>query len=479
VHWFRVATSLVLLLRERALTGLGFQFVWSISHVLFSFVSLQLKRFAKMQKERFRDDLGSHEWPTEEHTPIHGSSIQLGQFALLVKKDNTHENNGKNFTCTEESPTTTLDTTSTMTRSSSSAHSSSRNDSRRRNPRNDMDCSRKRPNPSILHDKNAFSATQVNKGKPKVWPAMLSDDWCPPGTSIVTLNKGSIHSCSDKLCRWNYLGIQGSLLSSMLESPLFLSTLTVGRKFTECICRRAVCCRLVKHETEKQNSKRTGKIKLPQKRSPKEEKGQPTMSARTASSIPTNMSSSRYRLNHPSILGTSVLLHEGAVETQSDTVGQDVRFHSSLCWAWWPSSSSSSCSPPLNNNTVEPPTNDNDDSVIECIDGATGFSVMPNDFNNSPFGKSTTSSHHEAISPISTYALSKLFLETCAIVKHRQETTTTVEKEDDDAVRAKLGALKGLRVWKSLVSPEYEMTKKNLFGTHAVLRQWRRRLPES
>jgi hypothetical protein len=30
---------------------------------------------------------------------------------------------------------------------------------------------------------------------------------------------------------------------SVLDSPLYMSTLTVGRKFTEAICRRAVCCR--------------------------------------------------------------------------------------------------------------------------------------------------------------------------------------------------------------------------------------------
>jgi Adenosine-deaminase (editase) domain len=433
-----------------------------------------------MQKERFRDDLGSHEWPSEAHAPIHGSSIQLGQFALLVKKGNTHENDSNAFTCTEENPTTNIATTTTSTSSSSQAYSSSSNDTRHGNQGNDMDGSRKRPNPSILHDKNAASATQHNKGKTKVWPALLSDDWCPPGTSIVTLNKGSIHSCSDKLCRWNYLGLQGSLLSSMLESPLFLSTLTVGRKFTECICRRAVCCRLVRPETEKRNRKRTDHTKLRQEQPPKEQNGQSTISAQTVPTIPTYMRRSSYQLNHPAILGTSVLLHEGAVETQIDTIGQDVRFHSSLCWAWWPSSSSSSCCPPLNHISAEPPTSDNDDTGIECIDGATGFSVMPHDYNNSPFEKSTTDSHHETLSPISTYALAKLFLETCALAQHRQETTTTAEEEEDyDALRGKLGTLKGLRQWKSLVSPEYEVTKKNLFGTHVVLKQWKRRMPES
>ena len=46
-----------------------------------------LKKFAKMSKETFRDDLGPDEWPAEAHEPIHGSSIKLGKFSLLVKKD--------------------------------------------------------------------------------------------------------------------------------------------------------------------------------------------------------------------------------------------------------------------------------------------------------------------------------------------------------------------------------------------------------
>lgn len=35
-------------------------------------------------------------------------------------------------------------------------------------------------------------------------------------------------SCSDKLARWALLGLQGSLLGSLLAAPIRLSTLTVG-----------------------------------------------------------------------------------------------------------------------------------------------------------------------------------------------------------------------------------------------------------
>ncbi|PIK47015.1 putative double-stranded RNA-specific adenosine deaminase [Apostichopus japonicus] len=50
-------------------------------------------------------------------------------------------------------------------------------------------------------------------------------------------------SCSDKVCRWNILGLQGSLLSNFIE-PVYLSSLTLGALYHHGHLARAVCCRM-------------------------------------------------------------------------------------------------------------------------------------------------------------------------------------------------------------------------------------------
>ena len=40
----------------------------------------------------------------------------------------------------------------------------------------------------------------------------------------------AVMSCSDKVARWNYLGVQGSLLAAFLE-PIYLTSITVGHDF--------------------------------------------------------------------------------------------------------------------------------------------------------------------------------------------------------------------------------------------------------
>ena len=79
---------------------------------------------------------------------------------------------------------------------------------------------------------------------------------CNQGTALTTerisaqsvdgLNGGEqlrSHSCSDKIARWNVLGLQGALLSRLLKDPLLLTGVVVGDVFSYGHICRALCCR--------------------------------------------------------------------------------------------------------------------------------------------------------------------------------------------------------------------------------------------
>ncbi|KAG1683634.1 tRNA-specific adenosine deaminase 1 [Nymphon striatum] len=62
-----------------------------------------------------------------------------------------------------------------------------------------------------------------------------------PGRGDPTLSM----SCSDKIARWNILGIQGSLLMQFLNHPVYLSTITIGQSpFCEKALDRAIYDRI-------------------------------------------------------------------------------------------------------------------------------------------------------------------------------------------------------------------------------------------
>lgn len=251
-----------------------------------------IKKFVKLEKEIFDTSLGPDEWPTTLstrqqqtyiHEPIAAHSLRLGQFALLVKRDGS-----ATFSCLFQPD------------NNEGLHDNQINNQMNNNKNNSNN---NETPPSVTKTKSS-----------KTWPCNMDDTWCPPSCSIPNYNKGTLHSCSDKLCRWNCLGLQGSLLMSLLEEPIYMSTLTVGRKFSRASCQRAVCCRA---EGVFQSRKRIGN-------SNKEEASDDSLQM--------------YRLNHPILMETNVYMDETGTHDMSivTTIGQDATFDSNFCWIWWP-----------------------------------------------------------------------------------------------------------------------------------------------
>eukprot|EP00978_Attheya_sp_CCMP212_P022199 scaffold65949_cov51-Attheya_sp.AAC.2 len=361
-----------------------------------------IKKFAKMKREVFDSTLGPDEWPCgTSHEMIAPHSLRLGQFALLVKRDATAANDD---TLSDPCPATIMTN--------------------------------------------------------KKWPIRDSDEWCPPGTSIPGFQRGSIHSCSDKICRWNCLGLQGSLLSSILEQPLYMSTLTVGRKMTECICRRAVCCRAKgfgdgrlcskpKKTSGEASEKQSEQVNNEQMEEPKK--------------------ASMYRLNHPSLMGTSVYMNESGVLDMSGVTseGQDARFTSNLCWIWYPERRNTHNNREFNTTNFA--------TTAECIDGETGY---VHHFSNGKKRSFESSARCELppISECSTIGLLRAHEQiiTSSGASIRKNDGTAKKHDGEMMGRKRQVSLTELRALKREVATKYESAKEEFF-THRTFRQWKRR----
>jgi len=439
-----------------------------------------LKKFCKMSKERFRDDLGPDEWPDTPHEPPPGHSVKLGEFSLLVKKDSNNSSELSNnddeyvFSIGKHSSSVGGNRKSGYkpTNIAAASQSLSKMDQdmnlvkTKKRTRNE-----KEKSPSDQIDSSEIKASQRHKsptrrGKP--WAATLSDDWTPPGTTIVGFrHKGSIHTCSDKICRWNYLGLQGSLLAGLLEKPLYLSTLTVGRKLSGSVCRRAICCRL---------DTRCRQPTLPI---------YPEKSASVSSKNERKTYGNKYRVNHPAVMGTSVYLDMGVVDTSNvDERGQDVRFHSSFVWSWWPGLPGCAKNSRTKTNTI-------DNGVLECIESSSGLLAHLFEEHRKHQDAGTGQSHRVA-PKVSTSELTSLFLQVYHQAVARRNSinpgsepinSKSIDNNNENEIGSKQynpnlrfnNTLSGIREIKKKCSPMHETFKDLLLKEHKVLSQWRRR----
>jgi Adenosine-deaminase (editase) domain len=355
-----------------------------------------IKQFCTLQREVYQEGLGRDEWPASIHEAIPGHSIALGQFALLLKKDHA------------------LQVKETETISP-------------------LDRKSKRPNLSA---------------KQSAWPVHCQTEWCPPGTTTVWSHLGRMHTCSDKLARWNYLGYQGSLLASLLAQPLYMSTLTVGRKFSAATCRRAICCRLA---TVK--SCQAGTVVVVSGGTPDQSRDSSVVASANdgeTCSARQERHGSTFALHHPTVMGTSVYMDETGVVDTSETTGQHVRFASVQSWACWKSTN-------------------HDTYVVECLDGSTGWRVQVVDsaLDDAPVARR---------SQVSTFSLTQTYLDIeRAMTRQLSNSSSDQGGEFVEKHSQVPSTLLELRRLKMDVSGAYEQAKQWLLHKHPVMRDWNRR----
>lgn len=114
---------------------------------------------------------------------------------------------------------------------------------------------------------------------------------CTSSTAFPASGLGVLMSCSDKIAKWNCVGLQGAQLMRFLHEPLYLSTVTIGRKFSRAHCERALCCRVQQ------------------------------------------FASGVYRVHHPSLLCTAVKFDTGVVCTAADGEVTGAQF-GNACLVW-------------------------------------------------------------------------------------------------------------------------------------------------
>ena len=236
-----------------------------------------------------------------------------------------------------------------------------------------------------------------------------------PGTALLDSGLGRILTCSDKIAKWNAVGYQGALLSSLLASPVYVDTITVGRKFSEPHCQRALCCRVQDFSSPPQ-----------------------------------------FATHHPVMLGTGVKLDEGAYDTTDTGSGGGASF-GSVCVAWC-ASRQGSCF---------------------LVDGPTGWAINGSSNSNNTGVMGSEEEKDGDIfggeSQLSSAWLWERYIEVRGVLRAQCGDGPNQLPCDLRGVGGE-GKGQGKAVWearKRAVAPEYEAAKDALFSSPKLLSGWR------